>query len=238
MLSSNYIEDVFLEFYDFVNSHGIPLQTQDVSAIESFFGVLILNDQLTEAQSSYILKLLNKYKNLVMIRGFDYSMALITPKWKNEFRVLDISKRVYVEADTEGVIWVCLKFPYQLKKAFEDTLNHVKTASTWDPEAKVRKINLYQCNLVQIGEFVHHHGFEIDDSFLSVLSQVEEIWTNQSKILQSAIISNNAVELVNANDDALAYWNQNKSGKLENDLLLAKSMGFLLERSCAALSPI
>lgn len=230
MQSSNYIEDIFIEFYYFVSSSPLQLQRQDAGPIDSFFGVLLNNTQLTEAQASYILKLLNKYKNLTSIHGFDYSSRLEKGEWKNPFRVLDNSKRVYVETDANGAVQVCLKFPFQLKQAFEDTLQHVKVASVWDPEDKVRKINLYKCNLVQIGEFVHHHEFEIDDSFLVVLGQVEEIWANQSAISQSSIISNNAVELVNPSDDAKEYWTNNKTGNLGNDLILAKSMGFLLDK--------
>ena len=230
MQSSNYIEDVFLEFYYFVATNGIPLQMQDQAPVDSFFNVIIGESQLTEAQAGYILKLLNKYKNLTALRGLDYAAKLESPKWKNSFRVLDTSKRVYIETDNAGVVWVCLKFPYQLKKSFEDTLQSIKVASVWDAEDRVRKINLYQCNLVQIGEFVYNHGFEIDNSFLTVLGHVEEIWQNQFKISPRSIISNNAVELVNASDDALDFWLKNKTGKIENDLLLAKSMGFLLDK--------
>jgi len=206
------------------------VQSQDSSAIQSFYDVLISGTQLTEAQASYILKILHKYKNLAAIRGFDYSVGLDAPKWKNSFRILDTEKRIFVETDSNGAIWVCLKFPFALKKAFEDTLQNVKTASVWDPELKVRKVNLYNCNLVQIGEFVQEHGFNIDDSFLTILGQIEEIWANQSKIIPSSTISNNAVTLVNASEDATTYWNANRTGRLENDLLLAKSMGFLLDK--------
>lgn len=230
MLLSNYIEDIFLEFYDFVISRGIPLQKQDDAPLVSFYGVLISGEQLTEAQGNYVLKILHKYKNFVSIHGLDYSTKLVSPTWKNSFRVLDTSKKVYVETDAAGAIWVCLKFPYQLKKAFEESLHSVKIASVWDAEARVRKINLYTCNLVQVGEFVHQHGFEIDDSFLSVLSQVEEIWTNQNKISPASTISNNSVELINAGEDAISFWNLNKTNNIETDLLLAKSMGFLLDK--------
>lgn len=230
MLLSNFIEDVFLEFYYFVSNQPVSIQRQDSAPIESFFNVLIINGQLTEAQAGYILKILHKYKNISAIHGFDYSSKLQNPQWKNSFRVLDVEKRVYVETDKNGATQVCLKFPYHLKKAFEDTLHQVKVSSVWDADDKVRKINLYNCNLIQVGEFVHHHGFEIDDSFLLVLGQVEEIWANQSKISPRSIISNNAVELVNASDDAMTYWNNNKLGKIENDLILAKSMGFLLDK--------
>lgn len=230
MLSSIYIEDTFVDFYEFSLSHGVPVQPQDSPAIQSFYDVIMAGTQLTEAQASYILKILHKYKNLVSLRGFDYGSRLETPNWKHSFRVLDVEKRIFVETDNNGVIWVCLKFPFALKKAFEETLQNVKTASIWDPELKVRKVNLYHCNLVQIGEFVQEHGFNIDDSFLTILGQIEEIWANQSKILPSSIISNSAVELVNAGEDAMTYWNANKTGNIENDMLLAKSMGFLLDK--------
>lgn len=230
MLPSNHYEDIFIEFYYFIGSVNIPIQAQDLSPIESFFNVLSNGTHLTEAQASYILKLLNKYKNITAMHGFDFVSQLDSAKWKYPFRVLDNSKKIYVETDSNGVIQVCLKFPFQLKQAFEDTLQHVKIASMWDADNKVRKIDLYKCNLVQIGEFVHRHEFEIDDSFLTVLGQVEEIWNNQADITPRSVIQNNTVQLINASDDALKYWNENKTGKMGNDLILAKNMGFLLDK--------
>lgn len=230
MQSSKYIEDIFLEFYDFVHTHGITLQQQDNAPTDSFYNVLITNSKLTEAQSKYILKLLSKYKFLLESRGFVYSNHLESPQWRNQFRVLDTSKKIYVETDSNGAVQVCLKFPFALKKAFDDTFTQLKSNSTWDPDDQVRKIGLYHCNLVQIGEFVHTHGFEIDNSFLEVLSQVEEIWNNQASVIPKSTINNNSVELINPSDDALLYWNANKSGNVSNDLILAKSMGFLFDK--------
>jgi hypothetical protein len=229
MLSSNYIEDIFVDFCRLAIVHQLPIQRTDQTAIDSFHDNFLLNQQITQNQANYILKILHKYRNVAAMHGHDYSNDLTTPKWKNSFRVLDISKRIYVEEDSDGMLNVCMKFPYQLKKAFEDEILNGRNESVWDPEEKVRKLPVYSCNTVVLFDFAKKHGFEIDDNFMLLLGQVEEIWQNQEKIIPKSIIENNEVLLINANESALAYWNENKTNNIANDLLLAKSMGYRLE---------
>lgn len=229
MLSSNYIEDVFITFCRLIDIHQLPIQSQDQMAIDSFHDNLLVNQQLTQNQANYILKILQKYKNLTVKYGYDYSNDLLEPKWKNSFRVLDMSKRIHVAEDSDGILNVYMKFPYQLKKAFEDEIINTKNESIWNNEERIRKLPVYGCNPILLFEFAKKHGFEIDDSFMLLLGQVEEIWQNQENILPKSIIQDNEVKLINADECALAYWNENKTSNLFNNLLLAKSMGFRLE---------
>jgi hypothetical protein len=140
MLKSQYIEDVFLEFLNVADQKGISINYQDQGAATNFHNILIDNKPLTEAQGSYLLKILEKHKNVAAAAGFDYRDIIAnSPQWKNSFRVIDFSKKVYVEKDSEGSINVCLKFPYQLKKEFEDEIaKNDFSSSVWDPEKKVR----------------------------------------------------------------------------------------------------
>jgi hypothetical protein len=234
MLSSFYVEDIFLEFYHIADIKSLPIQRTDLAPISSFFITLSNGNQLTENQGKFILKILEKYKNLAAAANFDYTSLLENPKWKMPFRVMDYSKKIFVNSDESGNLWICMKFPYQLKKAVDDEICGGSSGflgSVWDAENKVRKFSVNESNVVQINEFVLKNGFEIDDSFLALLADIEEIWQNQEKITPRSDIVDDTVVLINSTNDAQQYWDTHRSGNLADDILLAKSMGFRLLKS-------
>jgi hypothetical protein len=228
MLKSQYIEDVFLEFLNVADRKGISINYQDQGAATNFHNLLTDDKPLTEAQGSYLLKILEKHKNVAAAAGFDYRTIIAnSPQWKNAFRVIDFSKKVYVEKDSEGSINVCLKFPYQLKKEFEDEIaKNDFSSSVWDPEKKVRVLPVYSTNLIQVFEFATKHNFEIDDTFLIAVGEVEEIWQNQDEILPTSCLCANWVTLLNTSEETQEWWRSHSTNNYESDLLLAKSMGY------------
>ena len=226
MLTSRYIEDIFLSFADLVYQNLIPAQPHDVSVIVNFSNVISSDKGLTVNQGNFIIKLLQKYKNFSIIQGLDYTEDLKNPNWKEKFRVLDLSKKLYVQQDSEKNIWICAKFPYQLKKEFDMEFGNEGKHWHWDHEEKTRKNRLYDTNLISLFEFAQQHVFDIDESYMSALSQVEEIWQHQDQLLPHCVKINNKVTLVNAVEDAQTYFDNNKTENVSTDLLLAKSMGF------------
>jgi hypothetical protein len=233
MISSGFIEDIFIEFSKLVDHRAIAVQRQDISIIQSFTINILSDNQLTENQGRFILKLLHKYRNLCQIAGFDYLDSLDSPVWKNNFRTIDYTKKIFVELDETGKIFICAKFPYQLKKQVDEEICGEKISSyqTWDPERKIRKFQAEDFNVIQIYEFVKNNNFEIDESFLDLVAQVEEIWADQEKISPYSTIQDGQVVLHNTTADAADFWNTNKNNNLINDLLLAKDMGFLLAKN-------
>lgn len=230
MLPSQYVEDIFLQFYDLVILDQIPIQPQDSGACSSFYSVIIQHKELTQNQANFILKLLSKYQSGLKKSGLDYTDALQNPQWRTSFRILDLSKKIFVEKDDTGIVQVCVKFPYQLKKEFDDEFedqNGSFTRSEWNSERKLRQFKIYDCNLIHLYEFALRHSFEIDDTFMIALSEVEEIWQNQEEILPTVTCAAGQVTLINACRDTEDWWQQNRNYNREHDLLLAKSMGFI-----------
>jgi len=234
MLSSTFVEDIFLRFYSLVQNGQVSVQHQDFSPILSFHNKVEDNEELTQNQRNYIVKLLEKYKNLSAMTGYDYNAELASAAWKSKLRVLDLSKKIYVE-ETEGKLWVCLRFPFQLKKQFEQEIGISELASLkmshWDHEERVRKLSFYDCNLIQIYEFVQQNNFEIDDSFMIALSAVEEIWQNADDVVPYSELTNTGVQLRNASAETLDWWNSHYTEGVPADLLTAKSMGFPLRKT-------
>jgi len=228
MLESTFIEDVFIEFYDFANANCIVINQADQSACHSFATVIESGKHLTEAQGNYILKILEKHKKSMVMAGFDYRNILLSDlKWKNPFRVIDLSKKIYVEKNKDGKIFVCLKFPYQLKKEFETEIEkRGNFASEWDPEKKIRILDIYETNLIQLYEFALKHNFEIDETLLIALGEVEEIWQNSEEILPGCELTANWITLFNCTSEIDEWWKNRSTGNYNSDLLLAKSMGY------------
>ncbi len=228
-----YYEDIFLKFYSHDQVLDIGIQYQDRSPLESFYFKLSSNQAITQNQANYIIKILEKYKKLSSMTGFDYTSDLVNAQWKMDFRVLDLSKKLFVEKREDGKLEICLKFPYQLKQEFDKEIDvnlpGSNRVSHWDHENRVRRLNFYDFNLITIYEFAVKHSFEIDESFICALADTEEIWQNEEKIRPSCYIDNDFVILKNCSEYTKEWISDKIQGRVNDDLLLAKSMGFLYE---------
>ena len=222
MLPLIFIEDIFTQFVDTVSSRILQ---QDLAASHSFYSTIHSGGALTQSQGNLLVKILHKYKIQSINAGFDYNEFLIDPKWKHPFRIIDLTRRVWVETEN-NTVWICLKFPYQMKKEFENEFGDFKGA-VWDPERKLRKVELYQSNLVRIYEFAKENSFEIDDTLMIALADVEEIWERQESIIPHSTIVGDFVALENCSEDVHDWWYKHCARDVNNDLLLAKSMGYL-----------
>lgn len=225
MAQSIFIEDVLLEFFDLLISYDLQIENKKFSTIQNFYSSIVNNNGLTEKQRHYLLILLKENANAAAMHGLDYYSTLQDPKWRFPVRVIDKSKRVWIEY-SDDIIYVNLKFPFEIKEDFEKTIEAY--GSIWDREEKIRKVPIYNLNLIHLNDFLLKHNFEIDDSFSLALSECEEIWQN-FHCRPYSIIENEQVKLINANEDSLDFWKENSSGHLPSDLLLAKSMGYYLE---------
>jgi len=227
-----YIEDVYVKFFDQVLQQGYLyiIQSSDKSAFKNFYNLLILNKPVTEKQSRYILLLLKKYSSYGPSVGFEIEQFLVEPVWKHPFRQIDESKLIYVEhTDTDS--WICLKFPYRLIKSFEkEVLSTAEDPVTfWDKEERVRKISLFDYNLINLKDFIHENNFEIDNTFDTFITTVEEIWNQSETVVPHSTLNRNEIVLCNATEEAVEYFNENKSTmNMFDNLLLAKKMGFPL----------
>lgn len=231
----SYVEDAFIALWDAVICGSVLFDEQDFSPANNFYKVISSNNSLTENQGKFVIRLLKKYQAQCKSSGIDYKFLLETPRWKMPFRVLDLSKRAFVEVDEENIPWICLKFPFQLKEKFEKEIISTNRPSLydyfdnyWDAEKKIRKLNLYNYNLIQLHDFLVDNNFEIQESFIELLNLAEEIWNNSDSVTKKSVINNGKVCLVNAEKETVEYFTKNQK-KFNDDLLLAKSMGYFLD---------
>ncbi len=224
------IEDLFVEFYDVVQKYGHQLQYFDQNAAYSFYINILSDSSLTKNQGNYIVKLLKKYKSFLEAEGHDVTNLLQNLPWKHSFRVIDNTKKVSIEFDEDGIPWIYLQFPFGMKQTFDHEFSD-QINSIWDNDKKVRKIPLYYVNFLKIENFVEKNAFELDTTFLDYKDQIDDIWQNQEDFCPFCEIVDDQVYLRNANEEAVTYWEQQRTGKLAVDLLTAREMGYFLKKS-------
>ena len=212
-------------------SHNrIGMQPHDLNAAVSFYTTLSDGKDITEKQGAYMLKLLTKYRN-TCAPYYDYRDLLENPVWKKPFRVVDNRKLIWIEKDEEATLWICLKFPFGFKETFDEEIaksdEYMNSKTYWESEKKYRKLYFYDFNLINLVEFCKKHNFEIMDSVLDAMSQVEEVWNNQDDYIKTSVIENGELKLINAVDEAQDYFDKNKTLSINSNLILAKSLGHL-----------
>lgn len=228
MTHLTYIEDLFLKVMDIMDQNLLGMQHHDQSAARSFYNSISAGKDLTEKQGAYILKIIYKYRNSV--RPFiEVEPYLDHPLWSKPFRVVDLAKEVWVEQDTIKTPLICLKFPYSLKDDFENVFRpKIEKGHYWNADRRIRQINLYKANVVEIEQWCVNNEFTIDDTFTSCVDQIEEIWQERSTYEPHSIVDEGEVQLVNCSEDTETYFLKKSNGNIVNDMFLAKSMGYPL----------
>lgn len=227
MLSSVYAEDIFLQFYKLFDSKKIKVESKDSSPIQSFYDALTSNKQLTKSQSNFILRLLSKYQNDLLADFPNLQELLDTPKWKYTFREIDTSRSIMLHTDDQQIKYLLAQYPFSFKDTFfKEFLNNSRSLSHWDHDLKVQKIKLLDINLISFCEMAVRYKFTIDPELIDMVDSIEEIWSDSSNYIPHCIIDNKAVVLKNATENSQTYFNNHCTGVLDQDLFLAKSLGY------------
>ena len=235
MSSTDYIEDLFLDFWDKASYDPFghqEIKDADFNAGSNFYKILTSGSLLTKKQADYMIRLIKNYGYIVYQNRSDYSQV-DNPVFKNRFREIDYSKSIYIDHDDYGMSVVCLKFPYNFKSTFEKEFNPSQSnlgyaVSYWDQDKNARVLNFYEHNILKIYDFVKSHGFEIHESFLEAVSEVEIAWELADSIIPHSKIDNGKILLYPSDNPASEYFNEHKSNVIEKDMFLAKTMGFPL----------
>lgn len=229
MLKSNYVEDIFIEFYyRFLNLISLT-STQELDALHSFYELCLSQKPLTEKQAAYMITLMKKYKHDICDKDFDYINAVTSPTFKNPFRVIDNNKKIHIEKTIDGKISVCFKFPFAFKSTFDrEIIEHVRNRNTgtYDSETQVRKLSFFEVNPVGVYEFAVKHGFEIDDSIMFAVAETETAWGNIEHLTPKSSIADTGVVFGGKNQISHEFFAQCATENILKNLFLSKTMGY------------
>lgn len=235
MENSVTVEKIFIDLCDSIKSPDLFFDSKfenTANPIWNFYDLIIEDKPLTKNQADYVIKILKQYREELKKLGYNLDEILLDVKWKHPFRIIDQTRKITVEQDEDGVIWYCFQFPYALKELFDNTFK-LKTSSygvsKWDPDKKLRKIRLYHLNFIEVDEFVLTNKFILDESYLEIKSQIEEILNSADELDKKSVIIDQQVYLKNAADDVIEFFESQKTNKIRQDLFLAKKMGYCFE---------
>lgn len=224
-------EDLFVDFVQKVDITGLSLQTQDLSAASNFYQLLTTGKQITQAQAFFILRILTKYRNLLVKLKISTD-KLENPVWSKPFRVIDHDCSATIEIDEFNNPLLALKNPYHIKDLFEkqviDKNKEAAIKSQWRAEERIRTYFLYDINPVLLSDFLKNNGFTISSELTEYFLEVEEIYENSQKYFPHCIVENDTVVLKQQSDAAEIYFHNHRSNNLIDDLVLAKNLGFRL----------
>ena len=224
-------EDLFVDFIQQVDTNGLSLQTQDLSAASSFYQLIVTDKQLTQAQAHFILRILTKYKNLLHKLKISTD-RLDSPIWSRPFRVIDHDCIASIRVDDFNNPLLVLKNPYHIKDLFEkqviDKNREIQVRSQWHAEEKVRTYFLYDLNPVLLQESLKNNNFSISSELIDYFLETDEIYENFEKYFPHCTVENNSVCLKHATQGAEDYFKNHKTENLLDDLMLAKNLGFRL----------
>jgi len=227
MLSSVYTEDIFLEFYYLVDRNIISVEHRDVEPIESFYSTINSGKQLTRSQSNFIIRILSKYIHNIEDKIDGVKETIDNPKWKNSFREIDNTRSLSLHVDDNHIKYLLVKFPFAFKDTYaKEFTGGSRSLSTWDIDLKVQKIKLLDVNLVSFVDLARKYKFEIDSTVVDAVDTVEEYWNDQLDYIPYSVVEDRVVQLKNATESSITYFEKNKTGNIDQDLFLAKTLGY------------
>lgn len=223
-----YYEDIFVLFFDAIKYDMANWPQHEQNAIFNFYSIITNNSQLTEKQANFVVKLLSKYQTDASLKYFcEYDLD--NASWKNKFRTIDYTKTIFVEVNNNKTC-ICLKFPFVFKQTFDQHFSEMLSHdlnNQWDAERKLRVISPYEINLLQLNEFVHQHGFTIENSFLDLIAEYEEIVNEQDNVIPGYKLDKNEIVLLNCPDDTKMFFDQHKRADTDANRILLKTMGLI-----------
>jgi hypothetical protein len=226
MLSSLYAEDIFLEFYSLMSRGDFIIENRDAEPIESFYSAIVSNKQLTKSQANFIIRLLSKYINDIEEKIEGVKETIENPRWKNSFREIDNSKKVSLHIDENHIQYLLIKFPFSFKETYtKEFIGNIRSISVWDVELKAQKVRLLDVNLVSFVDIAKKHRFEIDSNIVDAVETIEEYWNDQTDYIPHCVVEDSQVVLKNATESGLTFFESNRTGQIDKDLFLAKTLG-------------
>lgn len=140
---------------------------KDVRVLKSLAKSISEPIYITENQSRLILKLLNEYKSIFSLMDDNFKEILDNPVWSKPFRVIDRTKRIFINTDYDknGEIFIEFAHNAQLRKSLQmlakDFEGGLKTISS-----KLFKIELTEKNIIILVDELKSRQFEIDQKIM------------------------------------------------------------------------
>lgn len=215
---SLYVEEMLqLAVYNnTVKTSTIPVQ--DFKVIRSMANQVMNNIAMTESQSRLVLRLLSRY-SVSLFPELDISKDLAHPKFKQKFRVLDTTKKIFLFDDQ-----IIIKFPYNQK--YNKLINKIPQKAEFDKVKKQYHLPATVPVIDSIMDIFKDKGFEIQDKILELYREIVDIKLNEEEYIP---ILDKDLNLKNCDSNLVCYFNSLRSFNPLKDAMLAKRLEIKLD---------
>ncbi len=226
------IEDLILHIYDRMNGYDRKaLPARDRSILFSMGSQLKKPLALTERQASLAVKILTENKHLYdKIDNLD--QLLESPLYKYPFRAIDTSRRIFVLEKVKiqntilGYPAIAIRFPFDHN--LNKLLDKIPGRKNYCIEHRAHCYKLSEENIRNIMTLFKDKDFIIEPQIQEWYDEINNIIQHSVEYVPSTIIENDKVKLLNCNRQTEEYFESHKTGRLIEDLFLAKTMNLFL----------
>ena len=209
--------------YLFTVTPIINLARYDVNVIESMAEQCLTNQPFTQRQADLACRIILKYTRQLATKCVDVS-PVENPKWRTAIRIMDYSRRVYIENDV-----IILRFPYNA-----NTIEHIRDftktsqgSATWSRTNKQWEFALTEYNLSWIIAWCTANEFEIDPAITILFDKLTEVESSDYAI-ELCITDSGQLTIRNAADSLLNYVNVHLGGLEFSNLMRLVDMSAIL----------
>lgn len=220
-----YIEDLigFIRHTHCQNLNS-GMSPRDKSVLFSMGKQITNSLSLTERQAELALKIFkNNAERYSSIPGF---LNLIdNPKYKTPFRVVDTTKTIHI-IEHEGRQYIAVKFPFDHKIA--KALSDVKSIRR---NNNANLFRLSEDNIIKIIDNLRYFDFECDEQISKWYEELKEIDKNLENYIPFVTLIDDQLKIINSNQNAETYFEENQTKEFIPDLFLARRMGLKFSKS-------
>lgn len=229
------IEDLILHIYDRMNGYDRKaLPARDRSILFSMGSQLKKPLALTEKQASLALKIINENKHLYG-NIENLSQLLEAPLYKYPFRSIDSARRIYTlenlkfQNTTLNFPVIAIKFPFDHN--LNKLLDKIPGRKTYSVEHRAHCYKLTEENIRNIMTIFRDKDFIVEPQIQEWYDEINTILRHPVENVPSVTIDSFQVKLVNCNQSVTRYFEENKTGRIIEDLFIAKSMNLFFPGS-------
>jgi hypothetical protein len=187
---------------------SIPMFSGDTPIVTSFSNQIIMGNGFTEKQSFLAIKLTRKYeRHLSKALNVDVAPFIDTPQFKLPIRTLSNAKTITIKKSANSnKKLISVSFPYNEEvisaiKTYKKILSHkshLGNTINWNLETKSWDFDLREEHVIWINtNLVSLLSFMVDDVFIDIVKQIEEVQNNIEKYVPMVLFEENKFKYAN-----------------------------------------
>ena len=190
----------------FTFSPIISLARYDVSVLDSMNEAVVAGKALTIRQGELAVKIISKYQRQLAAKNID-TTPVLTPSWRMPLRVMDYSKKLYIENDQ-----IMIEFPFndKLIEGLREFRKGSQGNGEWNKERRRWCYDLTEYNISYLITWARANEFEIDAECVRYEQLISEV--EQTEYAIELEFHDGELRIKNAANSLIEYINEHCGG--------------------------